>query len=176
MNKRAAVLGLATLVCIAGILAWQLFQTPTGGTAESRQAILNTALADGQGWTIASETELDGFVISAAYSANGKTALAVFKPAAGGRFTLSTSATRAGGGALISGAMIHNTWYDLIWLSDAQAEHAEVYYTVNGQAQDPLLYDVKDGKILCIENQEKDYSISVSYTAGSGKAARTLQV
>ena len=59
-----------------------------GDTVESREALLDNAISGGNDWTIVKEKEIDGYIVSCAYSTDGKSAIAVFKPASNGKYVL----------------------------------------------------------------------------------------
>ncbi len=141
---------------------------PAGNTIESRESRLNTEIAKGKRWSIVKEIELDGFIISAAYSADNKSALAIFKSTGNGNYKFVTSTNRDNDEIIIGGITINDDWYDLFWLHGVQTEYAEITYTINGQKQDPLRYDTTDMGIICCKNNAKDYEISVCYYDSSG--------
>ena len=158
------MIGLVCLIALDKIFA------PAGNTLADREKILNKALSAGSGWTISREKELDGFVISAAVSQEGKACLAVFEPTEKGGYTLSTSASQDKDKVLVTGAKILENWYDLIWFQGAETEYAEVRYTIAGLEQPPVRYDTSDMEILCIENPAKEYTLQAVYFDANGRA------
>ena len=139
-----------------------------GDTVESREALLDNAISGGNDWTIVKEKEIDGYIVSCAYSTDGKSTIAVFKPASNGKYEFSTSTNRDNKDIIIGGALINGDWYDLVWFNGAQTEYAEVIYTVTGVRKEALKYDTTSMDLICIKNSEKEYSIEVCYYDSEG--------
>ncbi len=137
-------------------------------TIESREALLEEALAKGSGWKIATEITLDDYIVSGAYSADDQLSLAVFEPLDNGKYKFTTSTNRNSGEIVIGGATINGAWYDLIWFNGAQTAYAEITYTVNGQSQDPIRYDTKDMGIIYHPAPAADYLLHVCYVDHEG--------
>lgn len=161
-----AVLAVAVFVAVACIFAFS--SAPGGETVESRQEMLNAAISKGGDWTILKELELEDCVVSAAYSADRKCALAVFEPQGNGTYKLRTSTTRDADQIIVTSTMANGVWYDLVWFQGAKTKYAEITYTVDGQVQDTLRFDTEDMEILSIENPQKEYSMHVVYYDGEG--------
>jgi len=168
MKKKCAAFALIALVCMIGASMYISALSPDGNTVESREALLDRAISGGKNWTIAKETEINGYIISCAYSTNGKATIAVFEPASKGSYRFSTSTNRDYAEIIIGGTLINGEWYDLIWFNGAQTTFAEISHTVNGVKQAPLKYDTTSMDIICIKNIEKDYSIGVCYYDSEG--------
>ena len=169
MRRKILLGAAAAVVCLGAVLLWQVFGEPRGATLESREELLNASIAKGTGWTILRERELGDQIISAACSADGWSALAVFRPTREGGYEFSTSTNRQREEIIVGGTLAEGVWYDLIWFGGAQTEHAQVRYTVAGQEGEPLEYDTGEMEILAIPNQEKEYTLQVSYTDAAGK-------
>lgn len=167
MNKKPLLYILIPLVCIIGALLLSDI-LPKGNTVESREELLNNAIPKGNNWTISKEIEIDNYIISCAYSANGKSTIAVFAPTSNGRYKLSTSTNRENEDIIIGGTIINGEWYDLIWFNGAQTEYAEIIYTINGVRKEPLKYDTTNMDLIYIKNPEKEYSIGVCYYDSKG--------
>lgn len=161
MKKRIGIVLLAVL-CLGAISLYFWHSVPKGDTRESRERILNDAISKGNGWTIAKELELDGYIISGAYSTDHKSTLAVFEPTGNGGYRFRTSTNRNAEEIIVDGVVINGAWYNLFWFSGAETEYAEITYTVNGQ-EDTLRYDTGNMEIIAIQNQEKEYTIHVCY-------------
>ena len=168
MKKKVLLIAAAGIVCIMAAFLYFLASAPKGDTVQSRESILNRAISTGNGWTIAQEIELDGYLVSGAYSADGKSALAIFTPTGNGRYKFSTSINRNREEIIIGGAVINGKWYDLIWFNGAQTEYAEITYTIGGETQETLRYDTKDMEIIYLENPEKEYTIHAVYYDSEG--------
>lgn len=168
MKKKPLLIVLAVVICVAAVFIYFFCAAPKGDTIESRENMLNKAISRGNDWTIAKETELDGYIISAAYSTNSKSTLAVFEPIGNGKYKFNTSTNRSDEEIIIGGTVINGKWYDLIWFNGARTEYAEITYTINGQMQDTARYNTDDMDIICIENPEKEYSIHVVYYDSDG--------
>lgn len=167
MNKKRLLYVLILLVCTTGalLLSGTLMKE---NTIESREELLENAIPGGDDWTIAKEIEIDSYIISCAYSVNGKSTVAVFEPTSNGRYKFSTSVNGENKDIIIGGAIINNEWYDLIWFNGAQTEYAEIIYTINGVRKEPLKYDTTNMDFIYIKNPEKEYSIDVYYYDGKG--------
>lgn len=161
MKKRIGIVLLAGL-CLAAVSLYFWYSIPKGDTQESRERILNDAISKGNGWNIAKELELDGYIISGAYSTDHKSTLAVFEPTGNGGYRFRTSTNRNAEEIIIDGTTINGVWYNLFWFYGAETEYAEITYTVNGQ-KDTLRYDTGNMEIIAIPNQAKEYTIHVVY-------------
>lgn len=166
--KKKVIIILTAVLCIAAVFLYFFNSNPKGDTITSRERILNNAISKGNEWTISKELELDGYIISGAYSTDNKSTLAVFEPVGNGNYKFKSSTNRNVEEIIISGAAINQEWYDLIWFNGAKTEYAEITYTINGQVQDTLRYNTDDMDIISIKNPEKEYSIHVAYYDNDG--------
>ena len=116
MRKRLLRAGVIFIV-IAAIMAvfYNFTLSPQGTTTESREEILNTTISTGTNWTIATETEIEGHIISAAYSTDNKVSLAIFKPAENGGYEFQTSTNRNADEIIISNVVFNQNTYYLVW-------------------------------------------------------------
>ncbi len=94
MKKKLLLIVLAVVVCIAAVSIYFFCSTSKGDTIESRESMLNTVISRGRDWTISKEIELDSYIISAAYSTDHKSTLAVFEPTGNGNYKFNTSTNR----------------------------------------------------------------------------------
>ena len=168
MKKMYLKYVLILLVCIVGVVICFFYSLTKGDTIESREALLDDAISRGKDWTIANEIKIDDYIISSAYSTNGKSTIAVFEPISNGKYKFSTSTNRENTDIIVGGTIINGEWYDLVWFNGAQTEYAEIIYTVNGVKKEPLKYDTTNRNIICIRNPAKDYSIAVCYYDSEG--------
>ncbi len=166
--KKLLLIVLVAVVCVVGVLFCYANSSPDGKTIESREELLDDAISTGESWSIAKEIEIDGYIISAAYSTNNKSTIAVFKPESNGKYEFSTSTNRDSNEIIVSGAIIEGDWYDLIWFNGAQTEYAEIIYTINGKESKSLRYDTTDMDIIYNKSPEKDYSLRVCYYDNDG--------
>ena len=169
MKKKLGLYVLILFVCLVGIFIYYFNSSPDGDTIESREALLNDAISGGSDWTIAKETEIDDYIISCAYSTDGKSTIAVFEPVSNRKYKFSTSTNRDNEDIIVGGAVINGDWYDLVWFNGAQTEYAEVIYTVNGVRKEALKYDTTNMDLIYIKNPEKDYSMEICYYDSEGK-------
>ena len=139
-----------------GVVAYNRFSNLDDNSIESREKILNQSLKRGKNWTLWNEVIMNNYqyIISGAYSTNGKAAIVVFEQKNNGNYKLSTSATRDKDEIIISGTIINGDWYDFILFNGAQTEYAEVIYTINGIKQDPLRFDTDIMELITIKNNE----------------------
>lgn len=167
MTKKKLLTALALVICIAGFMYFRS-SIPKGDTVAGRERMMNKAILKGDGWTIAKELELEGYIISGAYSTDGRSTIAVFEPTGNGNYKFVTSTNRNDDEIIISRAAIKGKRYDLIWFNGAETEHAEITYTVNGQVQDTLKYDTDDMDIIYNKSPGKEYSVHVVYYDDDG--------
>ena len=165
MKKRILAGIIIIAVLIAVFLGYQYFTAPKGDTLESREELLQKAR--GEAWHIQTETEFAGYIVSGAYSDN-EIAIAVFAPKGEGKYGLQTTTEREPEEIIISGSMIDDKWYDLIWFNGTQSEYAEIVYTTDGEEQEPLRFDTKEMNIIFSEAPSKDYNINVVYYDSEG--------
>ena len=85
MKKKFLLLILIIMVCIIAYFIWS---QPLGNTIESREQILNNEISKGDNWKISKEVEIEGYIISGAYSADNKSTLAIFKPVSNNKYKL----------------------------------------------------------------------------------------
>ena len=164
--KKQLLLFIPAIIICALLYFW--YSSPKGDTIESRESILDAAISNSESWTIAKEVEIDGYIISAAYSTDHKSTLAIFEPTGNGTYQFKTSTNRDSKEIIIGGTSINGIWYDLIWFNGAKTEYAEVTYTVGGQMQSTLKYNTNNMDIICHPNPEKEYSIHVTYYDSNG--------
>lgn len=168
MKKKWMLCVLILMVCILGIFIYFSNTLPKGDTIESRETLLDNAISIGNEWSIAKEVEIDDYIISCAYSANGKSTIAIFEPVSNKKYKFLASTNREITDIVVGGTVINGDWYDLVWFNGAQTEYAEIIYTVHGVREKPLKYDTTNMDLIYIKNQEKDYSIEVCYYDSEG--------
>lgn len=168
MKKKILIFGLIIAICIGSVFVYYAYSVTAGDTIESREFLLDKAIATGEDWIIVKEAKIEGFIISAAYSTDNKSTLAVFEPEAKGKYKFSTSVNRQSDEIIIGGAIINGDWYDLVWFNGAQTEYAEIVYTINGKENKPLKFDTADMNIIYNKNPEKEYELSVCYYDSEG--------
>lgn len=161
---------LGALIVIAGVIGVCIYigSTPTGNTIESRESLLDASVLQGKEWSIVKEIEIKDYIISAAYSINDKSTIAVFKPTSNGGYEFSSSTCRDHDEIIIGEAIINENWYDLVWFNGAQTEYAEMIYTIDGQKKDPLRYVTTDMNIIYNKNSTKAYTLNVLYYDSNG--------
>lgn len=120
MKTKSLLYVLIPLVCIIGVFVYFSNILPKGDTVDSREALLDNAIPRGNNWTISKEIEIDNYIISCAYSTNGKSTIAVFEPASNGKYRFLTSTNRENDNIIIGSAIISGEWYDLFWFNGAQ--------------------------------------------------------
>lgn len=168
MKKKAVPYILLITALVAGIFLLRGYFMPKGSTVAEREDLLNKAISSGTNWKIATETEMEDYLISAAYSTNGRITLAIFKPSPLGGHQFQTSTNRNQGEIITSGVTIGDTYYDLIWFNGAQTQYAELQYTIDGKKQDAIKYDTTNMDIICHQNSAKEYEMSVAYYDSDG--------
>lgn len=162
---------LPILLLIAAVLAVAIYRTataPQGDTLLKREEILNNSIEKSYGWKIAKEIEVDGYIISAAYSDQNKSALAVFRPEKSGSWHFQSSVNRSGKEIIIYPAVINGKSYDLFWFNGAPTKYAKIAYSAAGQDIRPQVFDTRNMDIICIESPADDYTVSVCYYDENG--------
>ena len=156
----------AAVLAAACLGVYQAWGRPDGATVESREALLAEALPAGQGWNLASELELEGYLIGGAVDASGQSALAVFEPE-GEDYRLE-HAMSMGHNVVQDSVLIDGTWYDLAWFGGAETEYAEITYTVDGEPLESCRYETGKMPVLCHPAPADRYGISVVYYDHAG--------
>lgn len=165
-KKIGIVLGILIILCLA-YFSWNYFNKPDGSSIQSREELLEN-IPKGTDWKIVKETELKNHIISGMHSSDGKSGIAVFEPLGNGKYKMSSREWREDDEIIISGYIIDGTWYDLVWFNGAQTKYAEIIYTIDGVAQDPILHDSTEMNIFINEAPSNDYRISVNYYDENG--------
>lgn len=164
-NKQKVFLFLLLLILVAiGCIGMHYyFRQYDGSSIERREKCLDKSIMKDAQWHIVTETEIDGHIISGAYSTDHKAALAVFEPAKNGAYHFVTAKLCNPDEILTDHIILHEKAYDIIWFSGVETEYAAVTYTIDHQIQEPLRYDTTDMQILYHEAPSKEYSMDVSY-------------
>ena len=160
------VIGILFIIVI-GIPILKCCLRPDGSTMESREKMLKD-IPKGTNWTIATERLLDDYLITGIVSDNGKAGIAVFEPRGNGKYKLQTSCHRDMDDIIISGTMVGDAWYDLIWFNGTQTERAEVTYTVTNEASQSTVYLSDNDTIICSLAPFKEYTLHVTYYDSEG--------
>lgn len=150
------------LAVIFGIGAVQYFNNPDGSSIESREELLK-GIPKGSDWKIATETGMNGYIISGIYSSDGKSGIAVFEPDGEDNYKLYSREWRDNDRIIISGVYIDNIWFDLVWFNGAKTDYAEITYTIDGVRQKPVIHNAKGMEIYIGTAPAKDYSMEVIY-------------
>lgn len=156
-------IAIAVIVGFAAVITVAFLCSPECTTLAEREARINNIKS---GFVIASETEVDRHIISAAYSGD-QTCLTVFEPEGKG-YKLATNAYRPIDDILILSAPINGINYDFCWYNGKNITSAQVTYTDAGGKQASSVYDVEDNSIVVSESPDGDYTVNVSYTDTDG--------
>lgn len=158
---------LVIILCLAGYWILQYPVLPTGNTVESREALLSEI--DGRmQWHISSEQTVENHIASAIYSANGKSGIALFKPAENGTYALLAQVTEDSDEIISFRTTINNSWYDFIWFNGAQTDHAELTYTYNSGESKVLTFQTGNMELLCVPVTPKDCDLKIVYYDAEG--------
>ena len=164
--KRSLLAAMVVLaVCALGIGIYRYAQTPKGDTVESREELLRGLPGGGQ-WNIATERDVGNYVISGVYSGS-QAGIAVFRRDGGANCKLVSMECRGANDVIISQHVIQDQWYDFIWFNGAAA-YAEVTYSVDGAGNDPVVFDVTGGNIICSKSPADHYNLKAAYYDGNG--------
>ena len=164
MKKRLLITGVILIVTIIAVAVFYNLASPTKGTTiESREELINTAISTGTNWSIITETETEGYIISAACSTDAKVSLVIFKPDGNGGYDFQSSTNRNADEIIMSSVVINQNSYDLVWFNGSQTEYAELIYVIGNQAQEALKFNTSDMNIICVKSPAKEYTMMVSY-------------
>ena len=155
------------LAFIVGFGAIQYFNRPDGSTLESREKIC-AEFPRGKDWKIAIEQELNDYIISGIYSRDGMSGIAVFEPYGNGKYKLLSREWREQDEIIITGTIIDQQWYGIVWFNGAETDYAEITYTYDGKKQEPIIHNAKGMEIFINSAPAKDYSIDVVYYDSEG--------
>ena len=168
MKKQRIVSVMTLILCTAMLFLLSACSAPKGDTIESREALLNESIKEGKEWTIEKEITINNNIISAARGADDMTTLAIFRPTFEGGYAFSRSVILPSYLIMIISAEIGQENYDLFWVSDPKAVSLEISYIVDGEALEPLTYDVSNGEIIALQQEGKDVSITACYYDSEG--------
>jgi len=165
--KKGLLTVIAVLLIAIGITVYGYFARPDGATVESREELLGD-ISYGENWKISTERTVEDHIVCGIYSANEKRGIAVFKPAGNGRYELFNHKTRKQNEIVVLGAVINQTWYDLVWFDGAQTEYAEIICTPEGGLPQTYTHDSRSGELFVRPAPETDYALSVVYYDADG--------
>lgn len=167
MNKKKLIVVLVTfgiaVLLVGGLLLYYNYNAHIGATKENREQLLHKSIDPKTSWNIATEAEIEEYLVSAIYSSNNKSGLAIFEPVKNGGYKFQDSITTDINQLIVNQTTINGNPYDLIWFNDAKAEYAEVIYTIDGQQQEAIRFDTTDMGIIYNPSPAKEYSIRVIY-------------
>ncbi len=171
-KKLIAILAIVALL-IGGLWLYHDYNAHIGVTEESREQLLHGSIVPETNWSIATETEIEGYLVSAIYASNNKSGLAIFEPIKNGGYKFQYGIATDAGQPIVEHNMINRNHYDLIWFNGAQTEYAEVIYTIDGQQQEAIRFDTADMGIIYNHSPAKEYSIQVIYYDADGNTYET---
>ena len=165
--KKAIIVFAVLLAIIVGFGAIPYFSRPDGSTLESREEIC-AEFPRGKDWKISVEQELNDYIISGIYSRDGMSGIAVFEPYGNGKYKLQSREWREQDRIIITGITIDNMWYDIVWFNGAKTDCAEITYTYDGKAQEPIIHNSKGMEIFINPAPAKDHILDVVYYDSEG--------
>lgn len=161
MQKKVLYILVVVIFAVFGYGTYRYCSQPDGSTVESREEMLK-GTPKGTEWNISKEQELGDYLLSSIYS-NAKSGIAIFEAVGNGKYKLASREWRNSDEIVVSGFRIDKEWYDLIWFNGAETDHAEITYSVNGVANEPIIFNVSDMRIICSKAPAKDYTLTVKY-------------
>lgn len=171
-RKTAGIAILCTLVLlIGGVVWWGFTQGKACATVADREKRLAESIPQsaGQSWSIATESKVDGYIISGAYSDQGCAAIAVFEPNKKGGYRLQGSTWQGRDYVITDTAPLNGERYHLIWFTGAPTEYAEITYAVGAQKPQTMRFDTADGGVICTQIEADDhYNMQVAYYDSEG--------
>lgn len=172
MKKKKIVIFAVAFVLVALaiyiVFAYQHNKAYDGATVKSREILLDQAIGESKSWTIATEREIEGYIVSGAYSTNNQAAVAVFEPIREDGYKLMTTTSRSSDEIIDDAVLINGVSYQLIWFHGAQTEYAEIVYTIDGQAQETRKHRTADMEIICEKAPAKEYTMEIAYYDSEG--------
>ena len=173
-SKRFFIILSMIVVLLLGARVYRRSVLFSGATFESRENILNEASTKGNDWKISKETKIENYIVTAAYSADGYSSIAVFKPEKSGRYSLSTTHNAKNNNIISADYRVDGKYYDIFWFNGAKTEYAEIIYTVGGKELEPIIVDTKDMPIIVLESpvsgENFEYSYKFTYYDADGNA------
>ena len=173
-SKRFFIILSIIIVLLVGARVYRRNVLFSGATYESRENILNEAATKGDNWKISKETKIENYIVSAAYSSDGYSSIAVFKPEKSGRYSLSTTHNAKNNNIISAYYRVDGKAYDILWFNGAQTEYAEIIYNVEGEELEPITFDTKDMPIIVIEapvsGENSEYGYKATYYDADGNA------
>lgn len=150
----------------------------SGETVESRKNLLvqNSGLKEkGKDWSIASETTMDGFIASGAYSSDNLTTIGIFLPTKNGKYEYySRTPINTKGDILIDGVVVDKKTYYLIWLYGKPSAYAEVSFKFkqNGEIHETLRFSTENMEVICFEAPGSYDVMRVAYFDANGNEVK----
>lgn len=171
-RKTAGIAVLIALVVLIGGIVWGAAARKNRcATVEDREKMLAEVLSQsaGQCWSIATESEVDGYLVSGAYDNQGCAAIAVFEPGKWGGYHLQGTVWQGKEQIITDTILLNGEHYHLIWFPGAQTEYAEITYAVGAQKPQTMRFDTSDGGVICTQIEADDhYNMKVAYYDSEG--------
>lgn len=165
--KKYVIIVIAFVVALVGFNVIRYLNLPDGTTLESRKEMV-AQLPQGKGWNISVETTVSDFIISGIYSQNEKSGIAVFAPDGEKRYKLQSRTLKDQDRVVIAGAIIDNTWYDIVWFNGAQTAYAEITYTYDGKTREPIRHSSANMEIFVYPAPSDEYTLQAVYYDEAG--------
>ena len=160
---------------ISGVVVLTLFfcgiyiflSKPDGTTIESRKDLISKNM-NGQIWNISTETEIDGYIISATYGDNQKSGIAIFKPTKNGKYKFQSHFWNDNDTIILTTLITEKNSYNLVWFNGALTSYAEITYTSNGQFLETKKFNTEGKPILYNISPKDEYEIKIRYYDENG--------
>lgn len=162
---------LALVVLIAGIVWGAAARKNRCATVEDREKMLAEEISQpaGHSWTIVTESEVDGYLVSGAHDRQGCAAIAVFEPSKWGGYDFCGVRRGSSEQVITDTILLNGERYHLIWFTGAQTEYAEVTYAIGAQKPQTMRFDTSDGGVICMQIKADDhYNMKVAYYDSEG--------
>lgn len=165
--KKYIIAFIIILVVVLGIRELYYFTRPDGSTIEIREAMIEKRIGSGA-WEIASECEMDGYLLCGIYS-DDKNGIAIFESAGNGKYKLYSTEWQKYTGVILRSTIINGEWYNLSWCNNALCEKAVYTYTFADERTEEVTYDIADMNVVIAKKPEADkFSTTVSYYDAEG--------
>ena len=165
MKHIRKILGVFATIGLIIIIAFMITRTSNGkfdgSTKESREAILsaNDGIRD---WKILNELEVENYLICAIASEE-QCELAIFESLKDGNYGYITSTKDTKGDVISIPVRLNDICYLLAYSDIPNPDRAEITFTVDGVANEPVILDATSKTILVTELPDRDFEYEIRY-------------
>ena len=160
-KKRLIVAATIAILCAAAVF-YRVWSAPDGSTRESREVLLQN-VPKGISWHIVTEQTQGEYLLCGMTGSDGRVGIAVFAPEGEGYRLISREWRMEPDDIVISGYMIEQTWYTIVWFHGAQTEKAELTYQEENGTKSVFTFETGNMEIVVSPAPVKNYTLHVAY-------------